>query len=274
MGEHLWLHGQATRKTYGLNSARNVDCLPEVGIEPCSYRRLWQNSKHLEESFWVPKNKKQDFKAARGTIGSIGRKIHQRHLQVISETGENMGTMHRSDILRLMDEKDLKLVPLNENKDPPVYQLMTGKQIHEEQLKLREKNKSKTGPVQVKELTMSSDIGNHDLLTKLKQVQSWLEKKHHVRITLRTGRVEHTQPLDTSLEKMVQQVTVPVGFVSKPKVIQDGRAALCILRPPSQKELKEMNKNATVSATDASLQPADPNDALTASTDPKANSQH
>ncbi len=45
-------------------------------------------------------------------------------------------------------------------------------------------------PVQVKELTFSSGIAAHDLTTKLKQVESWLERKHHVRITLRAGRGE------------------------------------------------------------------------------------
>uniref|UniRef100_A0A4W5P1F6 Mitochondrial translational initiation factor 3 n=1 Tax=Hucho hucho TaxID=62062 RepID=A0A4W5P1F6_9TELE len=130
-------------------------------------------------------NKKQDPRAR--AIGSLGRKIQQRHLQVISETGENMVTMHRADVLRLMDENGLKLVP-QRKQDPPVYRLMTGKQIHEAQLKLGEKQKAKTA---VKELTFSSDIGNHDLLTKLRQVQNWLDKKHHVRITLRTGCMEH-----------------------------------------------------------------------------------
>lgn len=43
-------------------------------------------------------------------------------------------------------------------------------------------------PVQVKELTFSCGIAAHDLTTKLKQVESWLEKKHHIRITLRAGR--------------------------------------------------------------------------------------
>lgn len=42
--------------------------------------------------------------------------------------------------------------------------------------------------MQVKELTFSSGIAAHDLTTKLKQVESWLEKKHHVRITLRSVR--------------------------------------------------------------------------------------
>lgn len=92
----------------------------------------------------APKKKKQDPRA-RATINSVGRKIPYRHLQVISETGENMGTLHRADVIRLMDERDLKLVLLSEHKDPPVYRLMSGKQIHEEQLKLREKQKAKAG---------------------------------------------------------------------------------------------------------------------------------
>lgn len=40
-------------------------------------------------------------------------------------------------------------------------------------------------PVQVKELTFSSGIASHDLGTKLKQVESWLGKKHHVKVTVR-----------------------------------------------------------------------------------------
>lgn len=32
---------------------------------------------------------------------------------------------------------------------------------------------------------------------------------------------------------------VMVGFVSKPKAIRDGQAAMCILRPPSAKELSQ-----------------------------------
>lgn len=43
-------------------------------------------------------------------------------------------------------------------------------------------------PVQIKELTFTSGIASHDLTTKLKQAESWLEKKHHVRMTLRSGR--------------------------------------------------------------------------------------
>lgn len=82
---------------------------------------------------------------ARNTVSSIGRKIHHRHLQVIGASGEDLGTMHRADVIRLMDQQGLKLVPLDQNQQPPVFRLMTGKQIHQEQLKLREKQKNRSG---------------------------------------------------------------------------------------------------------------------------------
>lgn len=51
------------------------------------------------------------------------------------------------------------------------------------------------GVVQVKDLTLSSDIAPHDLDTKLKQVTGWLEKKHHVRLTLKPRRDRSEQAL-------------------------------------------------------------------------------
>ncbi|CAG5928371.1 unnamed protein product [Menidia menidia] len=189
------------------------------------------------------KKKKEQDPRAHTTLNSVGRKIPQREIQVIGEAGENLGVMHRADVIRVMEEKGLKLVLLSEHRDPAVYQLMSGKQIHEEQLKLREKNKAKAAPVQVKELTFSAGIASHDLATKLKQVESWLEKKHHVRITLRAERGQNNANLDATLEQMVEQMDVMLGFVSKPKVVRDGQAAVCILRPPSAKELSQQRKD-------------------------------
>ncbi|KAI3363660.1 hypothetical protein L3Q82_001284 [Scortum barcoo] len=214
----------------------------------------------------APNKKKQDPRA-RATIGSVGRKIPERHIQLISETGEDLGTMHRVEAIRLMDTQGLKLVLLSEDKDPPVYQLMSGKQIREEQLKLREKQKAKAAPTQVKELTFSSGIAAHDLTTKLKQVESWLEKKHHVRITLRAIRGNPAVNLDTALEQMVQQMESMVAFVSQPKIIRDGQAAMCVLRAPSAKELSQKQKNKA-----AATQPANSTSKATGSkTSPDSN---
>ncbi|XP_075448322.1 translation initiation factor IF-3, mitochondrial [Ascaphus truei] len=88
-----------------------------------------------------PNKKKKEDPNAKKVIGSVGRKIPYRQVHVFNYNGEDLGTMHRADVIRIMDEQGLKLVPVRENADPPVYRLLTGKQIHEEQLKLREKQK-------------------------------------------------------------------------------------------------------------------------------------
>ncbi|KAJ8266956.1 hypothetical protein GJAV_G00136590 [Gymnothorax javanicus] len=227
----------------GMRYIRNTPWRPSAVVlsyraGPCSVAAVLSTTADGQGDRDSPR-KRHNNANTRTTIGSVGRKIHQRHLQVIGHDGTNLGTMHRADVLRLMDQEGLKLVALNENKDPPIYQLMTGKQIHEEQLKLRERQKNKVGPVQVKELTLSTDIASHDLDTKMRQIEGWLSKKCHVRLTLRKGNDGNAQPLDSKLEKMLQRMPTMVGFISKPKVIRDGRAAMCILRSPSQKEVSQ-----------------------------------
>lgn len=60
---------------------------------------------------------------------------------------------------------------------------------------------------------------------------------------------------------MVQQIEVMVGFVAKPKVIRDGQAAMCILRPPSAKELSQKEKKkAAASQPDSQSETVDHTD--------------
>uniref|UniRef100_UPI0037E96D9A translation initiation factor IF-3, mitochondrial n=1 Tax=Semicossyphus pulcher TaxID=241346 RepID=UPI0037E96D9A len=244
-----WLLNRTVRSVcvvshgYRTPASRFFVCRERYNIIASSWRwSQFSTAADDTEETPAPKKKKHNPRA-NSTISSVGRKIPQREIQVISEAGENLGTMHRADVIRIMDEKSLKLVLLSEQEDPPVYQLMSGKKIHAEQLKLREKQKAKAAPVQVKELTFSSGIGSHDLTTKLKQAESFLEKKHHVRMTLRLGRGQPAGNMETTLEQIVQQMDVMVGFVSKPKAIRDGQAAMCVLRPPSAKDLAQLQKD-------------------------------
>lgn len=111
----------------------------------CVFAGSWSRpfSTEVSDAEKTPPAKKKKNTPAHASISSVGRKIPHREIQVISEAGENLGTMHRADVIKIMDQKSLKLVLLSENREPPVYQLMSGKQIHEEQLRQREKSKTK-----------------------------------------------------------------------------------------------------------------------------------
>lgn len=87
------------------------------------------------------KKKKND-----SDFSNIGRKIHERVIHVLDEAGNDLGHMHRADVIRLMNERDLRLVKRDSGAQPPQYQLLTGVQIHEERLRLRESEKAHPKP--------------------------------------------------------------------------------------------------------------------------------
>ncbi|XP_059212742.1 translation initiation factor IF-3, mitochondrial isoform X2 [Centropristis striata] len=227
---------------YWTPASRSTVCVERSSVVASSWR--WSpfcTSADNTEQTPAPKKKKAAFQG-QALASAIARKIPHPMIQVISNSDEDLGTMRRGEAFHLMHELDLKLVLLNDRKDPPVYKLMNGKQAHEEKMKQREKEKAKA-TVQEKGLSFTSNISAHDFSTKMKQVEGWLEKKNHVRITLRAARGTTVENMDVVLEQMVQQSELMVGFAAKPSVQQEGKRAFCIVRPPSAKELAQIRKS-------------------------------
>lgn len=178
----------------------------------------------------------------RDAFSNTGRKISERVIRVLDEKGVDLGTMHRADVIRLMDKQDLRLVQRNTSSEPPEYQLMTGAQIHQERLRLREQEKAKpqTGPTVTKELIFSSNIGQHDLDTKSKQIQQWIEKKYHVQVTIKKRRDAEQSGDETEevFNRILQTMPGIATFSSRPKAIRGGTASMCVFRHLSKKEEK------------------------------------
>ncbi|XP_075706129.1 translation initiation factor IF-3, mitochondrial [Rhinoderma darwinii] len=178
---------------------------------------------------------------ARKVIGHVGRIIPYKIIQVLSKDGEDMGKMLRRDVIRIMEKENLKLVSVSQNADPPVYKLLTGKELHEEQLKLREQHKQSTspGPVQIKEMSFLASISQHDLDVKRKQLIHWIEKKHHIRITVLNSRIAAGPDKLAVLQQMIESMVDCATCMVQPKERKDGRAMICVLRPLSEKELQK-----------------------------------
>ncbi|XP_074159692.1 translation initiation factor IF-3, mitochondrial isoform X3 [Sminthopsis crassicaudata] len=194
-------------------------------------------------------------KKSKPTFGNVGRKIHHRIIHLLDSNGNSLGSMHRADVIRLMEQQDMRLVLRKSNVDPPVYQLMTGKQIHEEQLRLREieKAQSKTGRPQLKELIFSSNIAQHDLDTKTKQMQQWIEKKYKVQITVKKGKtIDPEDNMENLFNKILESMPELATFASKPQITRGGKAATCVFRHLSNKEIAgyKKSKDETQKTTD------------------------
>jgi translation initiation factor IF-3 len=116
----------------------------------------------------------------------INERIRAPKVQLITEKGENLGVVSRTQALQLAQEAHLDLVMIAESgKDGvPIVKIMDhGKAIYEKKKKLAESKKHQK-VIQIKEVKISPKIALNDYNTKMKQVVQFLRDGKRVKITL------------------------------------------------------------------------------------------
>ncbi|MDR2457073.1 MAG: translation initiation factor IF-3 [Clostridiales Family XIII bacterium] len=111
--------------------------------------------------------------------------IFADRLRVISDVGEQLGILSKSDALYEARRKGLDLVVISEKADPPVAKILDyGKYKYQKQKKEKESKKHQK-IIQIKEIRLSVFIDKHDLEVKRKRAIKFLEAGDTVKITLR-----------------------------------------------------------------------------------------
>jgi len=125
-------------------------------------------------------------KERRESAPLINQQIRAENVQLITQDGENIGTISRNQALRQAEEAGLDLVLIAQTgKDGiPVVKIMDfGKVLYEKKKKTIEAKKHQK-VIQVKEVKMNPKIGEHDYQTKIKQAIQFLASGKRVKITL------------------------------------------------------------------------------------------
>jgi len=103
---------------------------------------------------------------------------------LIGEDGSKFGEMNTEAAFTISEERNLDLVIVNEENDPPILKLMNyGKYSYNQKIKSRENNK-KQKVIKNKEIRFTVSIDPHDLQTKSRQIDKFLSKGHRVRISI------------------------------------------------------------------------------------------
>lgn len=95
-----------------------------------------------------------------------------------------MGVMSRQDALDLARERELDLVEVSPNANPPVCKIVDWGKYNYQKTKQLQKQKRTAKNPEVKQMRFGLKIGDHDLEVKLKKVTSFLDAGHKVKITL------------------------------------------------------------------------------------------
>ncbi|MBQ1833533.1 MAG: translation initiation factor IF-3, partial [Treponema sp.] len=100
----------------------------------------------------------------------VNEQIRVREVRLIDDEGNQKGIIPTIEALKMARERDLDLVEVSPNANPPVCKILDfGKYRFEQEKKLRD-SKKKQKVLKLKEIRMQPKIGPGDLDTKAKHV--------------------------------------------------------------------------------------------------------
>lgn len=146
----------------------------------------------------------------------VNDQIRAPLVHLIDENGNSLGTVSTDQALVLAYEKNLDVVEVSPNANPPVARLVDyGKYIYEQQKKQR-KAKSHQKESKLKEIKLSFKIEEHDFKTKVKHALDFFAQGHKVRLfmTLRGREKAYTQDAVAKLFSFAQ--TANAKFENRP----------------------------------------------------------
>jgi len=166
----------------------------------------------------------------------INEEIRDAELRVIDEDGTMLGIMSRDEALDMAESRNLDLVLISPNADPPVCKILDyGKYRYESQKREKDaKKKQKT--IQVKEIRLSTFIEEHDIKVKAGNAIKFLKDGDKVKVSLRfRGRELGHTDLGKEVMTKFAELCSEYSTVDKNPVME-GRVLTMFLAPKSEKE--------------------------------------
>ncbi len=110
--------------------------------------------------------------------------IRAPEVRLIDEEKEQLGVVPIRKAIAIARERELDLVAISPNADPPVCRLLDyGKYLYSLQKKAHEAQKMQR-KVHIKEIKFTPVIGEHDIEVKLKKIKQFLDDGNKVKITI------------------------------------------------------------------------------------------
>lgn len=157
--------------------------------------------------------------------------IREKEVRVIADDGSQLGVILTNDALKIAEEKDLDLVVISPNANPPVCRIMNfGKFIYEQSKKDKEAKK-KQKVINIKEVRLSPTIEEHDIVIKANNARKFLLAENKVKVTVRfRGREADYSHIGHKILDSFTAKLDDVSVVEKPAKLE-GRNMILILAP-------------------------------------------
>jgi translation initiation factor IF-3 len=161
----------------------------------------------------------------------INEDIRAPQVRLVDEKGGQLGVKPIKEALEYAHGKDLDLVEVAAQADPPVARVMDyGKYRYEQEQKAKLARKHQIS-INVKEIKLRPKIGDHDYETKKGHVVRFLNQRAKVKVTImfRGRETSHPERGRDLLMRLAEDVK-EIGLVESPPLL-DGRNMVMVLGP-------------------------------------------
>jgi translation initiation factor IF-3 len=165
--------------------------------------------------------------------------IRAPKVRLIDENGEQLGIKDSDQAREYAWGKNLDLVEVAAQADPPVARVMDyGKYRYEQEQKAKLARKHQVS-INVKEIKLRPKIGIHDYNTKKNHVQRFLNQRAKVKVTImfRGRETAHPERGRDLLMRLAEDVK-EIGQVESPPLL-DGRNMVMVLGPTKNAGVKK-----------------------------------
>ena len=165
----------------------------------------------------------------------INGQIRAKEVQLIGDNGEKIGVISLNEALDRAEEKNLDLVLVAPNANPPVCKIMNYGKYKFEQAKKEKEAKKKQKSFEIKEIRVTPNIEEHDFSFKCKNAKKFIQDGNKVKVGVRfKGRqMSHTEIGDETMNKFLEYVKDYSTIEKKPNL--DGRWLTCVLASKTKK---------------------------------------
>ena len=153
-------------------------------------------------------------------------------MRLIDDEGNNHGVVATSKALAMAQDRDLDLVIVSPNQEPPVAKILDYGKYKYEVAKRAKEAKKKQKTVELKEIKIRYKIDVHDYNVRIKSIKKFLADGNKVKIVvmLRGREMQHNQLAYDLAERFLNDLK-DVKMTVERKPLLEGRNVITILAP-------------------------------------------
>jgi translation initiation factor IF-3 len=158
---------------------------------------------------------------------------------VIDEDGSQIGVLTRAEALQLASDRELDLVEISPEANPPVAKIVDWGKYNYQKTKQLQKSKRNAKSLEVKQMRFGLKISDHDLETKLKKVTGFLETGHKVKIVIfyRGRELAHKEIGFTLATKVIDSFEDRIAVDQQPQLA--GKQLIFVIRSTNHAKTKD-----------------------------------